>query len=269
MNVTWYDVRDLSDLALLEKVGATVARLDWPDEVFDPTNATSSDFTDRHLPPPPDPLLRPRLSAAWHRIFSAPFRLAQPVFDPPISRQRLAAQRTPLSGLLERSRNWSGASVAPYGGNHFTEIVGLWSIPTQVAPADGGAAPGQPYRCAAFIGFDGQGLAFNASMPQIGTMHEVTDGGGGPSKNFFAWWWWWWPGQQPTPPIPLTNMPLAEGDVIACWITVLTPTLVRFLILNLTQNIALAPWDYPAPWVLHDGTLVQVQVSGNTAEWIL
>jgi len=269
--ITWQDLA-LTDAELQALIYNVSSQTHWPEEVFDSNVAGPSAFSDRHLPPPPDPELRPRLRDVWEAVFRRgrpPIQLRRPAFAPSPARLLNMQLQPQVRDVQQSTRNWSGAAVTPRDGNRITEVVGVYTVPVSKPPAGGGAPPGTRYRSAAFIGIDGQRRSFKASLPQIGTMHDVIDTVGAPSLDLYAWWWWWWPDQEPTPPTRLPNMPVAEGDVMVCWMTVLNPTLVRFLIMNWTQGVALLPWDYPAPIRRYNGQDLQVEVAGSAAEWIV
>lgn len=153
-----------------------------------------------------------------------------------------------------KSHNWSGAFVVPREGERLVTVAGTWTVP-QVQAA--GGEPASEFHSSTWIGFDGIGAYRDATLPQIGTRQVWKSVTGTEAPR--AWYQWWAKGRF-DPPVDL-GLPVAEGDQIQAILTVMSPTVVRFNLKNVTQGIVLGAFDVAAPG--------DVQVSGATAEWVM
>ncbi|WP_407519942.1 G1 family glutamic endopeptidase [Methylobacterium oryzisoli] len=230
-----------------------------PPDGFDPSRADDAELLAHGLPAGPG--FAAGAAAAFRRAFLAPPR-DRPLRFVPAQRQALAlaARTAPLrtsaaAGRMpvQKSANWSGASLAPRGGRHFVSVMGRWTVPTVTGPA--GEAE---RRSSTWIGLDGQGFYQDSSLPQIGTL-QIWHPGPPPQAVYETWYQWWARGQENAPE-PLT-LPVAAGDVVSAILTVLDPTTVRFNLKNETQGLMLQAFDAAAPG--------PCRISGATVAWIM
>jgi hypothetical protein len=118
-------------------------------------------------------------------------------------------------------------------------------------------APTGKYYSSIFVGLDGQRAYAEDSLPQIGTRQDIDATG----THYETWWEWYAHGQtnQPTKTPLIVN----PGDTVMCWITVLSPTEVRFMMRNLSNQSAL-------PFIHAPLSPIQPKaIPGVTAEWIV
>ena len=175
-------------------------------------------------------------------------------------RQSFATRCTCLrSNRQETSLNWSGAYVTATNGRRFHDIYGIWTVPEVTAPA----GADRDYFSSIFIGFDGQRRYVDASLPQIGTRQDVTLKGG---IRYETWWEWFARGQFNWP----VRMPLSvqPGQSVLCWMTVMSPRRVRFMMKNLDTNQGLV-FIRESPEIPLAGSTFRPRVSGATAEWVV
>src|ERR1051325_6792953 len=85
-----------------------------------------------------------------------------------------------------------------------------------------------------------------------------------------SWIQWWARGSGNTAPVTL-GLAVAPGDTVACVLTAESPTSVWAVMVNLSTSPPTAvPIMMVAPMVtLPDGSTVQPEIAGATAEWIV
>jgi hypothetical protein len=85
-----------------------------------------------------------------------------------------------------------------------------------------------------------------------------------------SWAQWWARSSADTAPVPL-GLAVAPGDNVACVLTAWSSTSVRGVMVNLSTSPPTAvPVMMDAPMVtLPDGSSVQPEIAGATAEWIV
>jgi hypothetical protein len=256
--------------AMLQE-GRSRIRVFQPPKGFDPLKAPAAELLRFGFPTEPDRAKMPHRHAAWTKLLSGPLEFVQPDLSAPDEPQlhRIAPprQRGRAGRRREKSLNWSGVYIKPTRGRSFTEIHGEWVVPDAVAPAvpgTGAPAPGK-YRCATFIGLDGQRQYLNSSLPQIGTASQIDiDAQGRATRKFYAWWQWWARDQHNSEHL-ISSVPVKPGDVILCNLVVISPTIVRLTLKNQTTGYLYGPIDVPAPVTEAN---IQLRVTGATAEWI-
>jgi hypothetical protein len=174
---------------------------------------------------------------------------------------------------IDTSQNWSGGYLMPDGGRSFVQIWGQWTVPVPSPPAH--ASPPQhgtlEYQCSVWIGLDGNRRYRNSSLPQIGTTQSVTVAPDGSCTFKTVAWTQWWNRGGTSEPVTIPDFPVAHGDVISCVLTVLDEHRVLLNMVNQsTSPPAFAALELDAPFDrTPSGSLLQLSVSGATAEWIL
>ena len=114
---------------------------------------------------------------------------------------------------------------------------------------------------------DGQRLYLNPSLPQMGTVSVLQPDN---TTTAQAWTQWWARDSVNSAPVPL-GFSVAPGDRILSVLTVSDPTTVNCVMVNLTPSTptAIAVQASAPTVVLRDGTNVQPNIAGATAEWIV
>lgn len=218
-------------------------KFDRPPQGFRALRATAGELERYGLPPRPDPETERDAYGAWQRLFGPEpdGMLNYLEFQPPALDDNWAENSYRLArgsalravGRVENSRNWSGAVAAVAADSQFKQIFGSWRVPKVKRPA--GGADGD-YRCSVWIGLDGHRRHLK-SLAQLGTTQRVRTENGIDLVKCEAWYQWWLRDQK-FPPIPFANFPVEPDDEIGCCLTVLSPKLVRFFIVNLTRMAA-------------------------------
>ena len=245
--------------------------LPLPPPGFNPETAAAEELQRLGLPPQPHAREQPRLHAAWMSLFRMPVRFVEaratlrleslhaiPAPEPQVNLALLATSR------IETSRNWSGASIVPNGGAMFVLVAGQWTLPAVSIPQ--GAAPGVvDYACSTWVGLDGQRRYLNSSLPQVGVM-QVLDAATGNQQvlPFFQWWYV----QSKGAFFDLNGLAVAPGEVVAGLVWVVSPTEVVAWLRNVSTG-QVAGIGCTAPSETVDGGVVQLTVTGATAEWVL
>jgi hypothetical protein len=246
-----------------------------PNQHFDPRTATPEQLAHFGFPPKPDRKANPQVYDFWMKLFSPPLSFIEvdqtfpltsihqefDVFDSP-------SPLPTFSTRYESSTNWSGGYITSRDGQMFTELYGAWQVPTSAVPAGATGAVAN-YRSSVWIGLDGQRSYLNSSLPQIGTVQYIDVNGAQMVPKASTWFQWWEPHLiRPPVTLPLTVEP---GDLIACSLTVVDHTHVKFLIKNQTTGVLLLPFVVKAPQahLKHPPTVKQLNIAGATAEWIL
>jgi len=257
---------------------ANLSALDTP-HGFDPLRAAASELQDHGFPPRPDREIQPGLYRIFNLMFSRPFEFITPQFEPSgdnfLTQPRLqtspGAYRVPPDSTAgaatnyETSSNWSGAYVVPSDGTMFVQVFGLWTVPRPSPPPPPDEVPAGPdaeYACTTWIGFDGQRLYPNSSLPQTGTRQNLSVAANGVQTiRTLAWIQWWTRDFPNASPSDIPNFPVEPDDQVAFLLRVKGPRDVSVSIRNLSTN-QLTRLDMTMP----DPTL---QISGATAEWIM
>jgi hypothetical protein len=252
---------------------------DTPNHNFNPREADKDVLQRLGIPAKPDIVREPERYRLWVAMFGRELHFIQFQFDrklvqaaeyEPTPRQGEAVAAPFSSTRFETSRNWSGASIEANSDKTFLQIQGQWTVPLP-APPPGASMPAQEetieYQCAAWIGLDGQRRYRNSSLPQIGTLQSVTVSADGTQTFLYqAWTQWWDRNDKNSRPVPIPRFPVAQGNLIACQLTVLDNHTVLLNIINeSTQPPAHAAIKITAPSVNNR----QLSISGATAEWIL
>jgi Peptidase A4 family len=234
-----------------------------PPEGFDPVrNPKDVDrLAEFWLPERPDHKKQPDLYAHWHEMFSPlpTFVKARslPRHKPHVSNMPNVPPRLRAgAGLLESSRNWSGAYLDCTNANPFRRVVGAWTIPAVNPGIRQKDDLDLPFQCSAWIGIDGK-KQWTESMPQVGTEHGIGSGG---RRHHFLWWQWWQrrPGRDPELPFIIRGVPVKPGDRVLCSLTLVTPERVRIHVVNRKTNL------FATVEVTADEP-----VRGGTAEWVV
>jgi hypothetical protein len=268
-------------------VAVTSAELAWvqgttefvhpPPDDFVPLNRRD-ELAKYGLPPEPNPIAQPMSHAFWKRLltpsengglrFTPQSAECSPLMDDcALSR----ARRIGGSTRHERSHNWSGAYVTPKNGRSFTSVHGAWTLSQPKKPIE--IRQAQQYRSSTWVGLDGQREYLNASLPQIGTSQVVDDATGG--VRIEVWWQWWCRGLQM--PIMQIKLQVEPGDEVMAQVEAILPqdgrrpTSARFIVKNHSKGEISAPILAQAPRVplTVDREMVQLEISGATAEWIV
>ena len=252
-----------------------------PDGPFNPATASQEQLREFGLPPRPDPVTQPLLRQIWDRGFGEPLSLQQFSVDERLVEETgyrpqggYAKERPMAETRFETSLNWSGAYITANRAKEFVQILGIWTIPSNLKlPPDPFKGPeGSDYVCSNWIGLDGQRRYLDSSLPQIGTSSTLNADG---TITAQAWTQWWARGRgiNNTPPAPLPPpFNVAPGDQVMAVVTVNDPRTVTCVMVNLssqplptaTSVNATAP---PVP--LQDGTTAFPEIAGATAEWIV
>jgi len=247
----------------LAEIEAATERFEVP-EGFDPLRDGQVDLTRFGLPPRPDRDAQRELFDFWEELFSAPVTFQRAEFELALPESLHGrGYGTGGSGTHhEASLNWSGAYILPSDGRMLTQVLGSWRVPTILAPT--GKPTGALYGSSTWIGFDGQREYFDSTLPQIGT-GQFLNLPGEPGSTTKSWIQWW-----PRPAVTL-DMLVVPGDLMLCWLIVVSQERVLFIIKNQSRGplywfiwrapIVSKPPRYPMP--------ARARVSGGTAEWVM
>ena len=257
---------------------------------FNPLQASRQCLQKYGLPARPNPLTQPNLLRAWERIFTQPATFVEPRIEttpiaipptpPPNVRLLLRSTR------IADSANWSGAMVIPSGGNKIVQIYGEWMVPTPGLPAfaDEFGPAGQPntYDCSTWIGFDGDRQYLNSTLPQVGTTQTLSVSAANVKSppEYSAWFEWW--ARSPVALLRknLTGITITQGMSVMATIYVVNSKQVAVIFRTFAgvgSQIALFFEDMPdvrfngdeALDVTVGGAIVQPDISGATAQWIM
>jgi hypothetical protein len=216
------------------------------------------------LPMLPDPRERPQSYEFWYKLYSPPIQWIQATIAPlpPVQSLRPLMQRWAADATLqESSRNWSGLYITPRDGRMFTEVHGEWTVREPKYPGAGG--PPEQYHSSTWIGLDGQRAYHHSSLPQIGTEQYLESGTGGAATPRMRTFWQWWSKELPGQSLPL-SAPVNDGDTVMAALVLLSNTVVKFILKNLSTGDVVTPFDVAPPLAS-----VPLKVSGATAEWIV
>jgi hypothetical protein len=247
-----------------------------PDMAIDPVTATPDELRRFGLPPKPSSGAPPLLQKVWNQAFGRVMQIQAFKVEPNLieaTQFRLfekAVANASFDGLnFEASSNWSGAYITANRDRRFLQLWGTWTIPGDLQlPPPGFQGPLDiPYMCANWIGLDGQRRYLDSSLPQMGTVSILQPDG---TTTADSWIQWWARGSGNTAPVPLA-LAVAPGDTVACVLTAESPISVWAVMVNLSSSPPTAvSIKMVAPMVtLPDGSSVQPQIAGATAEWIV
>ena len=146
----------------------------------------------------------------------------------------------------------------------FVLVAGQWTVPAVSIPP--GALPGTvDYACSTWVGLDGQRRYLNSSLPQIGVMQVLDAATGAPQVlPFFQWWYM----QSKGAFFDLNGLTVEPGQVVAGLVWAVSPTEVVAWLRNVSTG-EVAGVGCTAPSETVDGEVVQLTVTGATAEWVL
>jgi Peptidase A4 family len=209
------------------------------------------------------------LRQVWNRGFGAPLTLKEFHLDRAalVQETRYQTYEIPVSETrVETSSNWSGAYITANRDKHFLQIWGVWTVPAhlRLPPPPFQGLPGVEYRCATWIGLDGQRLYFDSSLPQIGTSSWLTANGSTAAEAWTQWWARGIPNAQPQ----RLGLTVAPGNQVLAVLTAWDAQSVIFVMVNLSDMTAMAVKG-TAPTVKLDGTNASPDIAGATAEWIV
>jgi hypothetical protein len=220
-----------------------------PPPGFDPVHNESdaAQLEDYWLPSRPDPRREPGLYAHWKEMFCPVPNFVEPDSCPFQHRRHPFAVGTVGPGFeprpiarhsrFETSRNWSGAYIVPSRGGRFKRIVGRWTVPD--VQTGTGSNPGNlPYcQCSIWVGLDGK-KRWTPSMPQIGTAHSIDAPGYSAALpvSANALWWQWWSRHGYSAAWEIRGVPICPGDVVLCSLTLVSPLVARFHVVNRTSG---------------------------------
>lgn len=231
-----------------------------PEQPIDWLTVPNETLVGLGLPPRPDSHAEPLAWELWREFFSPELELLQGEFTlSAIATEFRHYRETPasFSSQHETSSNWSGAYVTPDHGRRFSEIYGAWRIPAVSVPTQGPPSPAGTYYSSIFIGLDGQRRDAADSLPQIGTRQDIDAAG----THYETWWEWFARGQGSWP--TQTPLQVAAGQRVMCWLTVISPVKVRFLMRNLDTPFGLAFDQSPL------SPIIPARIPGVTAEWVM
>ena len=176
-------------LTFLAEVAAGHRRFEEPGENYDPLALSRTASLRLGLPPPPD--RKDPAFPLWNALASSRSHPGAQV--PPfatIDTPTTGYNRLGLKGHMETSRNWSGAVISsPYRRRPFDFLIAAWEVPDFRKPSGKSA---KAYACSTWIGFDGH-RRVSRSLPQLGTVQQITlDEAGKETSIVKAWWQWWW-----------------------------------------------------------------------------
>lgn len=247
-----------------------------PPDGFNPRTATAAELQHFGLPARPGRGASAVERQYWDRTFTGPITTAPPTMQMLVS--NVAAADVPhhdhrinlaqTGGRHQRSENWSGGFVTPAGGGMFVQVRGLWRVPEPQLPSH--AVKDEDYRSSVWIGLDGQRRYLHSSLPQIGTAQFIIDPTGKPvERHRFCWWQWWF--RNGFSQDHRLSLQVDPDDLVSAEVTVLSRTSVKFFIMNVTKRKLYPVFQAWAPQSKYTDVtgLVQVMVSGATAEWVV
>jgi Peptidase A4 family len=272
----------ITDLRSDAPVGSLLTRVsDFPPppDGFNPLTANQDKLDKYGLPPRPEPALQPELYKLWLGMFAPPITFvtgelvmasATWQLNPTVTR---TAQSYRASGSRSRgstSRNWSGATLIPTGGDMCTQVWGRWTVPTPALPAAEFQIANTPaYCCSTWVGLDGQRHYLNSSLPQTGTMQFLQMNKNGSPEVRVLPFFQWWDSETGGPFIRFHKLIVQPTDVVGGLIWADTETSVRAYLRNFTTG-HMRHVKCTAPIVTPPGGVpLQLTISGATAEWVL
>jgi hypothetical protein len=245
-----------------------------PTGPFDPSTASQQLLRTYGLPPRPDANRQPLIRETWDKGFGKPLNLQAFTVQPNLvedTQYRLYRdQVTDMSfegSHVETSSNWSGAYITANQDRRFLQIWGYWTIPNylNLPPAAMQGPPGIPYVCANWIGLDGQRLYLDSSLPQMGTVSIRQPDG---TTTAQSWMQWWARGVAGSAPVPI-GLAVNPGNQVFCVLTAWDPQTVIGVMVNLSTATGTVVMGTSPTVTLPDGSMVQPDIAGSTAEWIM
>jgi hypothetical protein len=230
--------------------GVAVRTFHGPPEGFDPVTADDRELLVYGYPARPP---HPEMLERWLRVLSRPVRMIQPAFAPrPGRRRQLPELLTPGQPGVETTSVWSGAVAHAPAADPFTWIEGTWTVPNAYPPP--GAAAGDWYSASSWVGIDG--IDGSMDVLQAGVDSDVMSTGWGPERQISPWWEW-----LPGDSYWITNLAVAQGDVLNCVICVSEGTSASIFFYNVTSRVGASfAATVPPGWQ---------PLTGNCAEWIV
>jgi hypothetical protein len=232
---------------------------------FNPLTATSEELLRYGLPRRPAEGTEKSKFDVWEKIVTGkPWALVGSGLQLADYRLVFAPQNFP--GTQETSQNWSGVVTRTKHERAFNAAYATFQVPWVDALVD---VKRREYRCSVWVGLDGHDPT-SQSMPQLGITMKASYDPQAPNSSAYEVWFQWWSRKDAIPPIVIDGFPVNLGDNIACWLDVIDPTEVLFVIQNqtlrdrptFTQKI-LNVWDFGS-----GGKKIIPEVRGITAEWI-
>jgi hypothetical protein len=216
--------------------GLRAWRYPVPPEDFKPLEADEATLARYGFPHRPR---NRRLLDLWEKTLATPIRILEPRYEIAEGRHRT------IAGL---SANWSGGQIASAPGQVFSNVLGVWTVPsTYPDPNYNGQSV-----CSCWIGISDA----NNHLLQAGVECDVANKPDG--RSTYAWWTMF-----PSPEIPI-NVPVSPGDSILCAIGAAPPSekdhsrlLIHIWFANLSRGLA---------------TIIPAQVgyfAPTNAEWIV
>jgi len=230
----------------------SLALLPAPPTGFRPAIATEAELARYGFPPRPPHAAGARIGRMWAETFErdAPFTVAQLA-----KASYLVSQpRQPSIVNGDNSENWSGVVVRYRAGDPINlAIAGTWNVPSLASAGAGTQLIG------IWIGLDGS-AADTLGLSQAGIAGSIDASG---TASYFAWSEWLSAADPIQPAQPISNFPIAAGDVIEIqiWVTSSTTASVVMQKLSSASRGALVV----VPLIAPSG----VRVVGNDAEWIV
>lgn len=261
--------------AQLSEMRSRTHFFDVPDSSFNPLSASREDLEHFGLPSLPaadDPLLRKKY-LFWQKMYSPPLEFVQTEFMLPLGTQYLrsdALRFISTPARVETSRNWSGAYISPRDGRMLVEVYGEWKVPPIKFP-DVTLAVVPERRSSTWIGLDGQRRYFDSSLPQVGTEQFIATVGDSEQHTRGCFFQWWLREEDPPKPqVPLL-VAVSDNDHMMAAIWVMDSTHVRFYLKNQNTGAFLSVWGVESPKadLPSSPPLVNVRISGATAEWVM
>jgi hypothetical protein len=249
---------------------------------FDPIKASARELLVYGYPARPDEKRHPKLYEHWKQMMSRPVSIIEPQFTVMNKGRGALRYGPPGPPRLPEGDGWAGSVIRPKD-DKVSWVNGQWTVPRIVAPTTD-----HTYICATWVGIDGayQDPPETAIILQAGTTpltyyeyiqqpyfvqlfnNDWTQSYRWvwtQSYSSFAWFEW-----HPAPAVMITNLLVLPGDTMACLICVNTPTEAHIYLRNVTTG-QMASWTQTAPEFEFPGSnqKVQLQVVGNTVEWIM
>lgn len=230
--------------------GLTVRTFHSPPDGFDPVSAGGRELLVYGYPARPAHAV---VLERWQRVLSRPVQMIQPAFALREGRPtRLPELLAPRQPGVETTNIWSGAVVRAPDADVFTWVEGTWTVPNAYPPP--GAANGDWYSASSWVGIDG--IDGSMDVLQAGVDSDVMNTGL-VSERRLRPWWEWLPGDS----YWITNLPVAQGDVLNCVICVSGGTSASIFFYNVTSRIGTSfAATVPPNWQ---------PLTGNCAEWIV
>lgn len=190
--------------------------------------------------------LDPAIAAVWQRLLAATKvtmgDLIDVAFVPPAQRQLARRASLPRRGLIDSSRNWSGA-VCPSYGPRFQLVVGAWKVPLTPKLPDP-ITPLHEHRCSMWVGLDGH-RRWTQSLPQVGV--TITFRVGSKVPMLHAWTEWFVGGGGGNYDV-IDFFPVGLGDSMIGGVVAFDPANVMLFLMNeVTHTVHIQPYTSKVP----------------------